>query len=273
LSAADSTWFSPGQDTARDGQVSNPFDSVPVARRYAAGRPYYHRTALDLAAGRLAISRVRVALDVACGTGLSSRALSERADQVLACDASVAMLRAAEPVAGVSYFAAGAEQLPLLDASVDLATVGAAFHWFDQRRAFAELARVLRPGAGLVVYSDFFHGRVEGQPAFAEWLKNSYLPNYPTPARHSYFNPDAAESFGFTAPLYDESEIVLPLTCAQLADYMISQSNAAIAIESGRISTKSLRDYITSEAGEFFPADLTAEVVFGVRVWTCARGN
>ena len=82
---------------------------------------------------------MRVALDIGCGTGLSSRAVRERADQVIALDSSLAMLCAAESVAGVSYLAAGAEQIPLHDATVDLATVGAAFHWFDQPRAFADV--------------------------------------------------------------------------------------------------------------------------------------
>ena len=36
----------------------NPFDSQAVAHRYAAGRPYYHHIALDLAASRY-LSRMR----------------------------------------------------------------------------------------------------------------------------------------------------------------------------------------------------------------------
>ena len=46
----------------------------------------------------------------------------------------------------VSYLAAGAEQIPLRDTTVDLSTVGAAFHWFDQPRAFATSAKVARWG-------------------------------------------------------------------------------------------------------------------------------
>ena len=211
---------------------------------------------------------MRLALDIGCGTGLSSRAVLERADRVVAIDASLAMLRAAESLTGVCYLAAGAEQIPLHDATADLATAGAAFHWFDQPRAFAELARVLRARAALLVYSDFFHGRLADRPAFTDWLKNSYLHNYPTPARHAYFDANAAEAAGFTAPSYAEDEILVPLTCAQLADYLLSQSNAAIAVESGRISAAALRDQIISEISTFFPDDQPTDVVFGVRVWT-----
>ncbi len=44
--------------------------------------------------------------------------------------------------------AATGEALPLANRSVDAVTVAQAFHWFDARRALAEIARVLRPGAG-----------------------------------------------------------------------------------------------------------------------------
>jgi SAM-dependent methyltransferase len=39
-----------------------------------------------------------------------------------------------------------AEDIPLPDSSMDVVTVGQAFHWFDQPAALAEMRRVLRPG-------------------------------------------------------------------------------------------------------------------------------
>lgn len=216
---------------------------------------------------------MRLALDLGCGTGLSSRAVRERADRVVAIDASLAMLRSAESLAGVSYLVAGAERIPSHDATVDLATAGAAFHWFDQAPAFAELARVLRAGATLVVYSDFFHGRLADRPGFADWLETSYLPNYPNPARHAYFDPGAAQAAGFTAPRYAEDKIRVPLSCTQLADYLLSQSNAAVATQSGRISVTALRDQIVNEISAYFPDGQPTDIVFGVRVWSTVYGN
>ncbi|MEP7024115.1 MAG: methyltransferase domain-containing protein, partial [Actinomycetota bacterium] len=72
------------------------------------------------------------------------------------------------------------------DATAGLATAGAAFHWFDQARTLAEVARVLRPGAALVIYTDFFHGKLAGRPAFTDWLRDTYLPAFPGPARHAH---------------------------------------------------------------------------------------
>jgi SAM-dependent methyltransferase len=154
--------------------------------------------------------------------------------------------------------------------SADLVTIAAAFHWFDQPRVFAELARVLRGGAGLVVYSDFFHGRLAGRPAFTDWLEDSYLPRFPTPARHAYFDPVTAVAAGFDRVTYAEEKIRIPLTRSQLADYLVSQSNAAIAIESGAISADDLHEAIAREIAPFFPDHGRADAVFGIRVWTAA---
>jgi SAM-dependent methyltransferase len=251
--------------------VSNPFNSDPVARHYAHARPFYHGSALGLAARQLGISHACLAVDVACGTGLSTQALLELADRVIALDASAAMLRAARPQSRARYLAAAAERIPLRDAAADLATVGAAFHWFDQPRAFAELARVLHSGAGLAVYTDFFHGQLSGQPAFTTWLKQAYLPRYPTPPRHAYFDPAAALSAGFGDVSYTEDAIHLPLTRTQLADYLLSQSNAATAIEAGTIGADTLRDQILDETAAYFPGQGHADAVFGIRVWTTVR--
>jgi SAM-dependent methyltransferase len=257
--------------TATGRLVTNPFDSDQGARRYADGRPYYHRQALGLAARQLGISHARLAVDVGCGTGLSTRAALELADHVIAFDASHAMLRVAQPQSRARYLVAAAERIPLHDAAADLATVGAAFHWFDQPRAFAELARVLRGGAGLAVYSDFFHGQLSGQPAFTDWLNETYLPRYPSPPRHAYFDPAAARPAGFGDVSYVEDDIHVPLTHSQLADYLLSQSNAAAAIESGLVKTDALRQEVLDQTAEFFPDEAHADAVFGIRVWTTVR--
>lgn len=253
------------------GGVRNPFDSDQAARRYAEARPYYHRSALHLAASQQNIGPVGLAIDVGCGTGLSAQAARDLADRVVAMDASSAMLRAAGRHPRVSYLAAAAERIPLGDAAVDLATVGGAFHWFDQPAALAELARILRRGASLVVYSDFFHGGLTGQPAFATWLTESYLPRYPSPVRHARFDADAAERAGFGRIVSGEREYRVPMTRTEMADYLLSQSNAASAIESGQISAGALRKQIIDETAAFFGGRDCADAVFGMRVWTAVR--
>src|SRR3954451_8923654 len=94
-----------------------------VADRYDRGRPDYPPAvvaALGLAPG----ARV---LDLAAGTGKLTRVLRAAGLDVVAVEPQPAM-RARLPGA----LDGTAENLPLADASVDAATIGDAWHWFDR---------------------------------------------------------------------------------------------------------------------------------------------
>lgn len=115
---------------------------------YERGRPGWPAAALDLA-GVPADARV---LDLDAGTGKLTTLLCDRFAHVMAVEPAVAMrtvLRSrapgAETVAGTAY------EVPLADASVDAVFAAQAFHWFDDERGLAEIARVLRPGGSLVL--------------------------------------------------------------------------------------------------------------------------
>ena len=94
-------------------------------------------------------------LDLGCGAGLDSLVAGRRVaptGQVIGVDFSAAMLeRATQSVAeGVSFRRGDAEQLPLPDASVDVALVNGIFNLNPGRQAiFGELFRVLRPGGAV----------------------------------------------------------------------------------------------------------------------------
>ena len=68
-----------------------------------------------------------------------------------------------------------------------------------------------------------------------------------------------------------EDTIHIPLTRSELADYLLTQSNAATAIESGAISANTLRNQILSETAAFYASQRHPEAVFGIRVWTTIR--
>lgn len=94
-------------------------------------------------------------LDAACGTGRWSEYLAGRGHTVVGVDRSPAMLALARPKIPDGRFLEGRlDALPLDDASVDAAVCALAMvHLADLGPAFAELARVVRPG-GRVVVSD-----------------------------------------------------------------------------------------------------------------------
>jgi SAM-dependent methyltransferase len=93
-----------------------------------------------------------VALDAACGTGRHAAMLAELGWKVVGVDATEAMLELARPkVPGAEFRRGRLEALPVEDASIDLVICALALtHIEDLRPAFAEFARVLRPGGRLV---------------------------------------------------------------------------------------------------------------------------
>ncbi len=132
----------------------NPF--AAAADRYAEGRPYHHaRTLRRALAGRTP----HLAVDVACGTGLSTRGLAELGIAAVGIDVAPAMVARARADTGLPCVVASAEALPVATGAVDLVTVGSGVHWLDQQRFAAEAARVLRQG-GAAPFFDGGRGRV-----------------------------------------------------------------------------------------------------------------
>ncbi len=80
--------------------------------------------------------------------------------RLTAVDVSEEMIARVWPATAVSHGARAIRgdwrALPLEDASVDAVTVGAAFHWFDERAARAEIRRVLRPPGVLGLLGNAF---------------------------------------------------------------------------------------------------------------------
>lgn len=124
------------------------------AAAYAEHRPDYPvagvRWALEPAAGRTGGGAALEVLDLGAGTGKLTAVLVASGHRVTAVEPDPAMLgELRRHVPEATALAGGAERIPLPDASVDAVVAGQAFHWFDQRRALAEIARVLRPGGSL----------------------------------------------------------------------------------------------------------------------------
>jgi SAM-dependent methyltransferase len=93
-----------------------------------------------------------VAVDLAAGTGLFTRALLGRAARVVAVEPDARMREVlARRSPGVEVVAGAGEAMPLPDASADAVFVSTAWHWLDPVRAVPEIARVLRPGGRLGV--------------------------------------------------------------------------------------------------------------------------
>lgn len=125
---------------------SNPDD-------YEAARPSYPPEAVAWFVEHLRIEPERTVVDLAAGTGKLTRLLEPIGANLIAAE-PVAGMRAIfrEVLPSVRMIATTAEQLAFRDGSLDAVTVAQAFHWFDEDRAIAALARAVRVGGrvGLV---------------------------------------------------------------------------------------------------------------------------
>lgn len=90
-------------------------------------------------------------LDLAAGTGVSTREYARSGAWCVAADFSLGMLRAGTD-RGVPMVAANALELPFSAESFDAVTVSLGLRNFaDVRAALTEIARVVRPGGRLVI--------------------------------------------------------------------------------------------------------------------------
>ncbi|WP_067676517.1 class I SAM-dependent methyltransferase [Nocardia miyunensis] len=135
----------------------------PEAVAYEEHRPDYPLTGIRWALEPLG-DRDPEVLDLAAGTGKLTAGLLAVGARVVAVEPDEAMRAEFQRShAGVKALAGSAESIPLQDDSVDAVVVGQALHWFDQERAFPEIARVLRPGG---VFAAFWNMHDVG----VEWV-------------------------------------------------------------------------------------------------------
>jgi ubiquinone/menaquinone biosynthesis C-methylase UbiE len=127
--------------------MRNLFDTPQMAAGYTHSRPAIHPRLIERMRSYLGGSeRVRFALDVGCGAGLSTAPLEPIAECIMGVDPSIEMLRCARAVAPGALFVAGcAEALPVPAESVDLITAAGSLNSVDLTRFFPEARRVLTP--------------------------------------------------------------------------------------------------------------------------------
>ena len=98
-------------------------------------------------------------LDIAAGTGTSSRAFTTAGARCVACDFSLGMLRAGarKPSERVTFVAGDALALPFAEQAFDVVTISFGLrNVADADSALAEMLRVTRPGGRLVI-CEFSH--------------------------------------------------------------------------------------------------------------------
>jgi SAM-dependent methyltransferase len=196
-----------------------------VAAEYDRGRPGYPPQAIDWILGPDPLA----VLDLGAGTGKLTDAVIAAGHDVVAVEPLAemrAVLAARHP--DLPVIEGTAERLPLPDGAVDAVVVGAAFHWFEQEAALAEIVRVLRPRGVLGLLGNTF----ATDRAWAAELRG--ILGEATHSRPGHW-PDPDRMAGIFADV-EEAEFphLQRMTLPELRDYASSRSGFAVLDEAER---------------------------------------
>jgi SAM-dependent methyltransferase len=244
------------------------FTELSEAERYAQSRPYFHPQAIARAKEATGIeSTVPIAVDIACGTGQTARALASIAQRVVGVDISWHMLVNAEQDERVRYVQARAEAIPLQNGSTPIVSTALAFHWFERKQFLREVWRVLGDQGVLLIYNNGFSGNMKEDPAFRNWAWVVYPERFPAPPRDSKpLTPEEAASSGFAFIKEDRYENEIVFSPEELVAYLMTQTNVSAAIKQGRESLESVNQWLLEQVQPFF-AGPRAAFVFVSRAW------
>jgi SAM-dependent methyltransferase len=194
-----------------------------VAEAYERGRPTYPVEAVRWLLGEQPLT----VLELGAGTGKLTRVIAQLGHDVHATDPDPAMLQILErEVPGVRTAEAGAEDIPLEDASVDAVIAAQAFHWFDLDRALPEIARVLRPGGHVCLVWNYRNEKIPWVRRLGTLIGTQE--NQQDPAQSLIFS----ELFGFVEDKEFAHWQVIDRKSIQ--DLVLSRSNVAVLDEHGR---------------------------------------
>lgn len=125
------------------------------ALTYANNRPDYAPEALKAFQDLVKLPADSIVIDVGSGTGMLTRHLLDHYGKVYALEPNQAMREIAErgmgDQPGFHSLGGRAEDIPLLDQSIDLIVVGQAIHWFTPEETLAEFQRIAKPNSWLLL--------------------------------------------------------------------------------------------------------------------------
>jgi ubiquinone/menaquinone biosynthesis C-methylase UbiE len=176
-------------------------------------------------------------LDIGCGTGFVANHLASHYSQVIGVDKSAEMLEVAKVSApsNASFAVALAEKLPFEDATFDLVTAGAAYHWFDFDKAGTEILRVLKPAGKLCVFWKYAPGEFSGYlPKFIVSNLEKFVPNTPSTNNES-ISEDIFRRVGFSKVDDEEFDFADVYTEEEFLGYIQSHSTFNLLTDTQKV--------------------------------------
>jgi SAM-dependent methyltransferase len=122
---------------------------------YDGYRPAPPGVVMDVLQTHAGGGRPGLVIDLGCGTGLSTRAWSDRAIRVVGVEANrdmAAHARAVSADGNVEFVERLAADTGLPSSGADIVTCAQSFHWMEPQPVLAEAARILRGGGVFAAY-------------------------------------------------------------------------------------------------------------------------
>lgn len=241
-----------------------------VAEGYASHRPYYHPLVMNKVRQYLNLKNTcDAALDVGCGTGLSTIALKALADNVIGIDGSAEMIAVAEASGHkqVTYRHAPAEALPFEAESFDLITACGSINWIDRAKFFLEARRVLREPGWVILYDNFITDQMRENEAYTQWYREHFLLRYPKPPRDERpLTQSECAGYGFA---FSQEAYTNELTWSREAyiEFMLTQSNVIVAVDMGDEALSEARAWMHATLKPIVPDDEKATFLFRGYIW------
>lgn len=233
----------------------NYFNPKNTAERYAIGRPYFHPNTIGRIKNFLKIEKkLHKVLDVACGTGLSTKALLAIAENIYGIDSSTEMLNLAYQNDKIKYSVSFAENTSFAENYFDLITVSSGVHWFRIDEFLKEVYRILKPNNFLILYENYFISEMQEVEDFKNWFPEVYLNKFPSPPRNNAYNweNENINPKGFTFIKEEKFKNTIEFSQSELILYFTTQSNITSAIENGNATYEEAENWLNKEMNPFF---------------------
>lgn len=236
----------PAMRKARSADVVTPFTGTAAyCARYRP--PYPDQLLADLRA-RAGTTGHGTLLDLACGPGRVAIPMAPHFGQVLAIDAEAEMIAVGEAaaqqrgIANVGWRVTRAEDLQLASGSIELITIGEAFHRLDQTRILDQALVWLQPGGALATLGGepIWRGAERWQGALVDVVNRWTEGALGDPAASPWGGPvDRLRTAGFVVQ-EDELVVEQTWTCDSIMGFLFSTSIASrprLGDRAGRLAT------------------------------------
>lgn len=245
--------------------MKNFFEPKEAAKRYAIGRPYFHQNTIDKVKERLQIEELLdKGLDIACGTGLSTKALSEIVNNAYGTDLSDEMLKNAILDDKIIYQNSVAENQPFSNDYFDIITVCSGIHWFNIDNFLEEANRLLKKDSWLILYDNFFISEMEDTPDFNNWYQDIYLKKFPAPKRNNNYDwsDDNIRNKKFSN--YFEQKYKNPISFSKkdLIIYFTTQSNITYVVENRNENYSIIEKWLDEELSKFYSNENEIKTIY-----------